>query len=123
MSFSNDKKFHENDNPIPNPRSRSRFLGNIIKEGSNCAGNINVCNGVSANKGKTKSLLFCCKTHCRNVLGDFNNCGGCGRKCRFGERCCDGRCTVVLSNAQNCGKCGRRCKAGVKCQYGFCGYA
>lgn len=110
------------DDPVPNLRSRSRFLGSVIKKGTHCnAMKYNVCNGVWANKGK--SLLHCCKSHCRNVLGDKNNCGRCGNKCKFGERCCNGSCTNVLSNANHCGKCDRKCKAGVGCQYGFCGYA
>ncbi|XP_062087162.1 protein GRIM REAPER-like [Humulus lupulus] len=109
--------------PQTNVRSSSRFLASyIIKKGTQChPKNYNVCNGVPANKGK--SILYCCKTHCRNVLGDRNNCGRCGHKCKFDERCCNGRCTEVLINTKNCGKCGKRCKAGVACDNGYCGYA
>ncbi|XP_057766484.1 protein GRIM REAPER [Salvia miltiorrhiza] len=94
-----------------------------IKKGTSCDAktNPNVCNGVSANNGT--SLLYCCKKHCRNVLGDRNNCGACGYKCRFGERCCGGVCTNVLANRTNCGKCSKKCPRGVKCDYGYCGYA
>ncbi|KAH7512563.1 hypothetical protein FEM48_Zijuj12G0103700 [Ziziphus jujuba var. spinosa] len=105
------------DNPVPNSGSRSRFLGSsgVIKKGTRCnAMKYNVCNGVWANKGT--SLLNCCKSHCRNVLGDKNNCGRCGNKCKFGERCCNGSCTNVLSNSNHCGKCDRKCKHGVGCQ-------
>ncbi|XP_062086977.1 protein GRIM REAPER [Humulus lupulus] len=118
-----EEHYYELDNPIPKLRSRSGFfLANIIKKGANCGHtHIKVCDGASANKGK--SMLFCCKTHCRNVLGDRNNCGVCGHKCNFGESCCDGKCTVVLSNPHHCGKCGRQCRKGVKCDNGYCGYA
>ena len=65
------------DVPVLNPTSRSsRLLGstNVIKKGTRCYPlKYNVCNGVWADKGK--SFLHCCKNHCRNVLGDKNNCG------------------------------------------------
>ncbi|KAL0443534.1 UNVERIFIED_CONTAM: protein GRIM REAPER [Sesamum latifolium] len=105
---------------------RSRFLASSvkkIKKGTSCDPKTNpyVCNGVSANKGS--SLLYCCKKHCRDVLGDRNNCGVCGRKCGLGERCCGGVCTNVLWTTANCGKCNKRCPDGVRCEYGYCGYA
>ncbi|XP_019154036.1 PREDICTED: protein GRIM REAPER [Ipomoea nil] len=104
------------------PRLRSRFLASVIKKGKRCdAVSNNVCNGVSANNGT--SLLYCCKKHCRNVLGDVNNCGACGRKCGFGQRCCGGACTDVVYNPLNCGKCTKACLPGVPCNYGSCGYA
>ncbi|KAJ7981750.1 Stigma-specific protein Stig1 [Quillaja saponaria] len=113
------------DNQFPSHfRTRSRFLKNVIKEGAQCNANKitkNVCNGVSANKGTT--LFNCCKTHCRNVLGDMNNCGKCGQKCGLGQRCCGGICTKILNNSNNCGKCNKKCSAGVRCVNGFCGYA
>ncbi|KAJ6752056.1 hypothetical protein OIU85_002475 [Salix viminalis] len=72
------------DSPPENFRSRSRFLASVVRKGTRCnAERGNVCNGVSANKGT--SLIYCCKKHCRNVLGDENNCGICGNKCRFAE--------------------------------------
>ncbi|KAK2968441.1 hypothetical protein RJ640_004447 [Escallonia rubra] len=109
------------DAPFSSTRLRSRFLASI-KKGTHCdPNNNNVCNGVSANNGT--SLLNCCKTHCRNVLGDRNNCGLCGSKCGLGELCCGGTCTNVAYNTTNCGKCGKGCLSGLRCQYGFCGYA
>ncbi|CAL9218769.1 unnamed protein product [Arabidopsis halleri] len=93
-----------------------------IKKGMRChVASYNICNGVKANKGT--SLLHCCKKHCRNVLGDKNNCGRCGHKCGFGQRCCGGVCTYVNFNPNHCGKCTRKCASGVKCEYGYCGYA
>ncbi|AAF87867.1 Protein GRIM REAPER [Arabidopsis thaliana] len=93
-----------------------------IKKGMRChVESYNICNGVKANKGT--SLLHCCKKHCRNVLGDRNNCGRCGHKCGFGQRCCGGVCTYVNFNPNHCGKCTRKCASGVKCEYGYCGYA
>ncbi|KAL6529721.1 hypothetical protein OROGR_015344 [Orobanche gracilis] len=105
---------------------RSRFLASTIKKikkGAKCDAKTkpDVCNGVSANNGT--SLLNCCKKHCRNVLGDRNNCGRCGQKCRLNERCCGGVCTDVLRNQTNCGKCKKKCAKGVGCEIGFCGYA
>ncbi|XP_010502751.1 PREDICTED: protein GRIM REAPER-like [Camelina sativa] len=93
-----------------------------IRKGMRChVAGYNVCNGVKADKGT--SLLYCCKKHCRNILGDMNNCGRCGHKCRFGQRCCGGICTNVGFNPKHCGKCNKKCKSGVKCEYGYCGYA
>lgn len=110
------------DTPFANTRLRSRFLASIIKKGTTCSQqNKKVCDGVSANKGK--SLLYCCKKHCRDILGDKNNCGACGHKCRLGERCCGGKCTNVAHNDKNCGKCNKACAPGIQCHYGFCGYA
>ncbi|XP_010462174.1 PREDICTED: protein GRIM REAPER-like [Camelina sativa] len=93
-----------------------------IKKGMRChVVSYNICNGVKANNGT--SLLNCCKKHCRNILGDMNNCGRCGHKCGFGQRCCGGVCTYVNFNPNHCGKCTRKCASGVKCEYGYCGYA
>ncbi|KAL3848629.1 hypothetical protein ACJIZ3_010511 [Penstemon smallii] len=107
--------------------TRSRFLATsmkkLVKKNPVCNAKSKpyVCNGLWTNKGK--SLLYCCKKHCRDVLGDCNNCGKCGRKCKFGEKCCGGVCTNVLRNKNNCGKCNKKCRRGVKCEYGYCGYA
>ncbi|KAK4576778.1 hypothetical protein RGQ29_027352 [Quercus rubra] len=124
-AFSNDIEDYEEyvvDSPLSNLRSRSRFLASVIKKGTHCNPiTNNVCNGVSANKGK--SLLYCCKKHCRNVLSDKNNCGGCGKKCQEGQHCCNGRCTNTFYNVNHCGECNKKCKNGVKCEYGYCGYA
>ncbi|KAL9678574.1 hypothetical protein QQ045_016420 [Rhodiola kirilowii] len=101
-----------------------RFLATVfkIKKGARCTANQNnICNGVPANNGT--SLLNCCKKHCRNILGDRNNCGACGNKCGFGQRCCNKKCTDILRNKNNCGKCGRKCDKGKGCGYGVCGYA
>ena len=124
-AFSNDIEEDEEyivDTQLSNLRSRSRFLASVIKRGAHCNPiSYNVCNGVSANKGK--SILHCCKTHCRDVLGDKNNCGVCGNKCKQGLRCCNGKCTDTFYNVNHCGKCNKECQNGVKCEYGYCGYA
>ncbi|QCE09953.1 protein GRIM REAPER [Vigna unguiculata] len=110
------------DTPITHSGPRSRFLVSVIKKGRQCnAESNNICNGVRANKGR--DLLYCCKTHCRNVLRDKNNCKVCGNKCKQGERCCNGVCTNVLSNANHCGKCDKKCSSGDSCGNGVCGYA
>ncbi|XP_027172273.1 protein GRIM REAPER [Coffea eugenioides] len=109
------------DAPFAHSHLRSRFLASV-KKGSSCnSQKKNKCNGVWANGGT--SLLYCCKNHCRNVLGDANNCGRCGSKCKLNEKCCGGRCINVMYDRYNCGKCGGRCKKGLKCGHGYCGYA
>lgn len=114
------------DNPIKGhlrPR-KGRFLSDIIvKKGAHCdpkSKHNNACDGVSGNGGR--SLVYCCKMQCQDILGDINNCGECGQKCRHGELCCNGVCNNVVSNAYHCGKCGNKCKAGIKCELGYCGY-
>lgn len=105
-----------------NVRSGSRFLANKIKKGAHCdASANNICSGISVNNGT--GLLQCCKKHCRNVLGDRNNCGTCSHKCGFGQLCCSGKCTDIAYNVDHCGKCDKKCSKGVKCEYGVCGYA
>ncbi|BFG29214.1 hypothetical protein CerSpe_154880 [Prunus speciosa] len=125
MVFSSEIEDNEEyvlNSPLLNFRSRSRFLGSVIKQGAKCNPiKKNICNGISANKGT--SLLFCCKIKCVNVLGDRNHCGQCGRKCNLGELCCHGTCTNILNNVNNCGKCDKKCLHGVKCQHATCGYA
>ncbi|TYH74576.1 hypothetical protein ES332_D05G408700v1 [Gossypium tomentosum] len=113
---------------IPNLRSRSRFLKTSpkkdkIRKGVHCEPDPyhNICNGLSVNNGT--GILYCCKTHCRNVLRDWNNCGECGHRCKFGERCCGGVCTDVVYNVNHCGKCDKQCSPGVQCDFGYCGYA
>ncbi|KAG9448116.1 hypothetical protein H6P81_014244 [Aristolochia fimbriata] len=100
-----------------------RFAVRKLRKGAHCnaGSNNNVCPGVSVNNGT--GLLQCCKTHCRNILRDRNNCGGCGRKCSFGQLCCAGVCTNIAYNVDHCGKCNRKCPLGVRCEYGTCGYA
>lgn len=112
------------DAPLGNRGLRSRFLASnvVINKGTRCWGKKReVCDGVWANKGK--SLVYCCKTHCRNVLGDKNNCGGCGVKCGLGHSCCAGRCINVGSDANNCGNCNLVCAKATGCRFGFCAYA
>jgi hypothetical protein len=127
LAFSNDiagedEEEYTVDSPLANLRSRSRFLATVIKKGAHCDPiTRNVCNGVSANKGA--SLLHCCKKHCRNVLGDKNNCGRCGNKCKQGQRCCGGACIGTAYNVHHCGKCNKKCAHGLRCEYGYCGYA
>ncbi|GMJ13884.1 GRIM REAPER [Hibiscus trionum] len=113
---------------IPNLRSRSRFLTtsakkDTIRKGAHCESNSyhNICNGISVNNGT--GILHCCKTHCRNVRSDWNNCGECGKRCLLGQRCCGGVCTDVARSVHHCGKCGNQCSSGVKCELGYCGYA
>ncbi|KAG0493990.1 hypothetical protein HPP92_004984 [Vanilla planifolia] len=65
----------------------------------------------------------CCKKTCANVTSDPLNCGGCGRKCRYGQTCCGGSCVNVVDDPSNCGECGKRCRKGSFCRYGLCGYA
>ncbi|XP_008795209.2 protein GRIM REAPER-like [Phoenix dactylifera] len=105
-----------------NSRSGGRFLAENVKKGEQCDPvTNNICSGTGAKDGT--QLLDCCKNHCRDVLGDRNNCGICGNKCKFGQLCCSGKCTAVAYDVENCGKCGKVCNPGVRCEYGSCGYA
>ncbi|KAE8125805.1 hypothetical protein FH972_020578 [Carpinus fangiana] len=137
LSFSsNDNEEYVVDSPLANLRSRSRFLATVVKEGARCNSiTRNVCNGVSANKGA--SLLHCCKKHCRNVIGDKNNCGRLeGARCNSITRnvcngvsankgasllhCCKKHCRNVIGDKNNCGRCGNKCKQGQRCRSGAC---
>ncbi|MQM15546.1 hypothetical protein Taro_048493 [Colocasia esculenta] len=103
-------------------RTSPRFPPEKVKRGDSCdAATNNICPGVSVRNGT--QLLQCCKTHCRDVLGDRNNCGRCGNRCGFGQLCCGGACTAVAYDENNCGKCGTTCTDEQKCVYGMCGYA
>nr|GMD08950.1 stigma-specific STIG1-like protein 1 [Ipomoea batatas] len=65
----------------------------------------------------------CCKKKCVNVMSDRQNCGVCGKKCRYDETCCRGKCVSVLFDKNNCGGCRKKCKKGTTCVYGMCSYA
>ncbi|OVA07744.1 Stigma-specific protein Stig1 [Macleaya cordata] len=93
-----------------------------IEKGAKCDPFIsNICNGVFVNNGT--GLLRCCRKQCRNMLADRDNCGGCRKKCGYGQLCCYGACVDVAYNKNHCGKCGVQCLPGLKCEYGTCGYA
>ncbi|XP_060190948.1 protein GRIM REAPER [Lycium barbarum] len=116
----NDDEYYTLDTPFSN--LRTKYPVTKIRKGASCdAQSNNICDGVSANNGT--SMLYCCKKHCRNILGDMNNCGQCQKKCKFGQRCCGGVCTDVVYNPLHCGKCNKACLPGVKCDFGYCGYA
>lgn len=117
---SNDEYYYTLDTPFSNLKSGKKVT--TIKKGTSCDANRNnICDGVSANNGT--SMLYCCKKHCRNVLGDMNNCGKCQKKCNMLQRCCGGVCTNVVYNPLHCGKCYKACLPGVPCENGYCGYA
>ncbi|KAL9662137.1 hypothetical protein QQ045_026967 [Rhodiola kirilowii] len=65
----------------------------------------------------------CCKKKCVNVRTDKQNCGWCGRKCRYSEICCKGKCVNPKWDKKHCGGCNVKCKRGRKCEYGMCSYA
>ncbi|XP_019168734.1 PREDICTED: stigma-specific STIG1-like protein 1 [Ipomoea nil] len=65
----------------------------------------------------------CCKKKCVNVMNDRQNCGLCGKKCRYNETCCRGKCVSTLFDKNNCGGCRKKCKKGTTCVYGMCSYA
>ncbi|PKA46841.1 hypothetical protein AXF42_Ash015735 [Apostasia shenzhenica] len=106
------------------PRAGSRLiLEDKPKKGDHCTpASNNVCPAGTPGRGGIE-LLSCCKNHCRDVLSDRNNCGGCGGACGFGQLCCNGRCTAVAYDVNNCGECGTVCRPGDRCEYGSCGYA
>jgi hypothetical protein len=76
-----------------------------------------------------------CGGSCISVVGDPNNCGGCGVKCTGAEVCSGGACSasclpLLTACAQscvdpktddaNCGSCGNACAAGQGCSDGTC---
>lgn len=65
----------------------------------------------------------CCKKKCVNVERDRNNCGRCGKKCKYSKICCKGKCVNPLFNRKHCGGCNNECSKGSLCVYGMCGYA
>ncbi|WCJ32964.1 hypothetical protein M5689_014354 [Euphorbia peplus] len=65
----------------------------------------------------------CCKNKCVNVLNDRNNCGQCGKKCKYSEICCHGNCVNPSFNKKHCGGCNNKCKHGHFCAFGLCNYA
>ncbi|MCL7038462.1 hypothetical protein MKW94_018747 [Papaver nudicaule] len=115
-----DGEDYEVDHPFPNePKGKPKQK---IKKGEKCyPWRGNICNGISVNDGA--GILQCCRKQCVNLLADGDNCGGCGKKCRFGQQCCYGFCTDVISNPKHCGTCGNRCSPATKCENRFCGYA
>ncbi|GMJ05074.1 hypothetical protein like AT1G11925 [Hibiscus trionum] len=65
----------------------------------------------------------CCKKKCVNILKDRQNCGKCGKKCKYNEICCKGKCVNPSFNAKHCGGCNNRCGNGEFCVLGLCNYA
>ncbi|KAI4295944.1 hypothetical protein L6164_035937 [Bauhinia variegata] len=65
----------------------------------------------------------CCHKKCVNVSRDSNNCGRCGKKCKYSQICCKGKCVNPMANKNHCEGCGSKCKKGDYCQYGMCTYA
>ncbi|KAH7440969.1 hypothetical protein KP509_03G018400 [Ceratopteris richardii] len=69
-----------------------------------------------------KSARCCGRFVCRDLASDPNNCGGCGRACRFGRSCCRGKCVNLNTNRKHCGSCGAKCPKRQKCSFGICNY-
>ncbi|XP_047157168.1 stigma-specific STIG1-like protein 1 [Vigna umbellata] len=65
----------------------------------------------------------CCKKKCVNVSTDRNNCGMCGKKCKYSQVCCKGKCVNPMVDKHHCGKCGNKCTKGDSCVFGLCSYA
>ncbi|KAL4269547.1 hypothetical protein GQ457_01G006510 [Hibiscus cannabinus] len=65
----------------------------------------------------------CCKKKCVDILKDRQNCGKCGKKCKYNEICCKGKCVNPSFNAKHCGGCNNRCGNGEFCVLGLCNYA
>jgi hypothetical protein len=82
-----------------------------------------------------------CDGSCVDLIGDPNNCGGCGTKCMGGFVCNDGGCALSCqggydkcqndagqnicidpqTNDYNCNGCGNVCPSGTRCEAGVCG--
>lgn len=65
----------------------------------------------------------CCKKKCVNVMKDRNNCGRCGKRCKYSEVCCNGWCVNPSWDERHCGSCNHRCKKRSQCRFGMCSYA
>nr|KYP62740.1 hypothetical protein KK1_017288 [Cajanus cajan] len=65
----------------------------------------------------------CCRRKCVNVSTDRNNCGMCGKRCKYSQVCCKGKCVNTMFDKHHCGKCGNKCNKGDSCVYGLCSYA
>ncbi|XP_027339501.1 stigma-specific STIG1-like protein 1 [Abrus precatorius] len=65
----------------------------------------------------------CCRKKCVNVSTDRNNCGKCGKKCKYSQMCCRGKCINPMFDKHHCGGCGNKCSKGNFCVYGMCSYA
>ncbi|OVA03411.1 Stigma-specific protein Stig1 [Macleaya cordata] len=65
----------------------------------------------------------CCKKKCVNVLKDRQNCGLCGKKCKYTEICCRGKCVNPSFDKRHCGGCSNRCNGDGFCAFGLCNYA
>ncbi|XP_061340801.1 stigma-specific STIG1-like protein 1 [Gastrolobium bilobum] len=65
----------------------------------------------------------CCRKKCVNVSTDRNNCGMCGKRCKYSQICCKGKCVNPMFNKHHCGTCDNKCNKGNSCVYGMCSYA
>ena len=65
----------------------------------------------------------CCRGKCVNLMGDRNNCGKCGKKCKYGHICCRGKCANPNVSKKHCGGCNHGCGSGGFCSFGLCNYA
>ncbi|KAL3377564.1 hypothetical protein AABB24_003796 [Solanum stoloniferum] len=118
---------NETDESSSSIQGVSRFLGHkspyyykskiIQKRMNTCNKNPRIC------RAKGSPGPFCCNKKCVNVFADRQNCGYCGRKCRYNETCCNGQCVNTLFHKRHCGGCGNKCQKGNACVYGMCSYA
>ncbi|KAK7303334.1 hypothetical protein RJT34_14237 [Clitoria ternatea] len=65
----------------------------------------------------------CCRKKCVNVSTDRNNCGMCGKRCKYSQACCRGKCVNPMFDKHHCGRCGNKCNKANSCVYGLCSYA
>nr|GMD11371.1 stigma-specific STIG1-like protein 1 [Ipomoea batatas] len=122
FSFDDGRKAAET--PTTSLRGVGHFLAQKGKEtkaektrNQTCNKNPRIC------RAKGSPGPDCCKKKCVNVMSDRQNCGVCGKKCRYDETCCRGKCVSVLFDKNNCGGCRKKCKKGTTCVYGMCSYA
>ncbi|CAM8887605.1 unnamed protein product [Rhodiola kirilowii] len=74
-------------------------------------------------RAKGSKAKDCCKKKCVCMETDKQNCGKCGKTCKFGQACCKGKCINTMTDNKNCGGCNYKCAKGRKCRYGMCSYA
>lgn len=127
-SFFNYVKNHNVTKNPTTPSSESEELGSL-RGSKGLHGHKNVRGAMTCDKYprvcrvKGSEGPDCCKKKCVNVSMDRNNCGKCGKRCKYSQVCCKGKCVNPMFDKHHCGRCDNKCNKGDSCVYGLCSYA
>ncbi|KAK7412687.1 hypothetical protein VNO78_04239 [Psophocarpus tetragonolobus] len=111
--------------PSSESESESEEVLASLRGGKGLRGHKNVRGGMTCDKyprvcrAKGSQGPDCCRKKCVNVLTDTNNCGNCGKKCKYSQVCCKGKCVNPMFDKHHCGKCGNKCNKGDACVFGL----